>query len=146
MPGNLYSIKAHTLSTGTGGLPTDPLFVPLPNYLRLEQYVKELAVKGVAKEALLSLIREKGAELRQSDGVTTLLDTDARYFPNDTTVKNLVGRAVRGQRLHAYDQPACEAFVNKEQQLHPEDKWHFRPSTDQVRGALSFSTYGMCNK
>ena len=37
---------------------------------RLEQYVKELAVKGVAKEALLSLIREKGAELRRADGVT----------------------------------------------------------------------------
>ena len=94
-------------------------------------------MKGVAKEALLSLIREKGAELRRADGVTNLLDTDARYFPNDTTVKNLVGRAVRGQRLHAYDQPACEAFVSKEQQLHPEDKWHFRPSTDQVRGTLS---------
>ena len=92
-------------------------------------------MKGVAKQALMSMIREKGAELRAADGVTAHFETDARYFPNDTMVKNIVGRAIRGQRLHAYDQPACEEFVRREEQLYPADKWYFRSSTDQQVGA-----------
>ena len=91
-------------------------------FFRLEQFIKEMAMKGVAKEALISMIKDKGAELRSSDGVTALYETDARYFPTDSMVKNIVGRAIRAQRLHAHDQPACEAFVKREQELKPDDK------------------------
>ena len=38
----------------------------------MEHYIKELAMKGVAKEALISMIKDKGAELRAADGVTPL--------------------------------------------------------------------------
>lgn len=96
----------------------------------METFIREMAVKGVAKEALISMVREKGAELRASDGVTAIFDTDSRYFPNDSAVKNIVGRAIRAQRLHVYDQPACEAFVRREEQLNPTDKWYFRSSSD----------------
>ena len=91
-------------------------------------------MKGVAKEALISMIKDKGVELRSSDGVTALYETDARYFPTDSMVKNIVGRAIRAQRLHAHDQPACEAFVKREQELKPDDKWYFRASTPQQVG------------
>jgi hypothetical protein len=103
-------------------------------FFRLEQFIKEMAMKGVAKEALISMIKDKGAELRSSDGVTALYETDARYFPTDSMVKNIVGRAIRAQRLHAHDQPACEAFVKREQELKPDDKWYFRASTPQQVG------------
>ena len=48
---------------------------------RLELFIKEMAMKGIAREALMSMVRERGLQLRVEDGVTVHHESDARYLP-----------------------------------------------------------------
>ena len=95
---------------------------------RMMQKITELARMAVDGGGLAELLREHGQELRASDGVGDTGDIDARYFPSDKTIRKISLRAISGQRLDKYDQPAVAKLVEREKAANPYDKWFLRHS------------------
>ena len=95
------------------------------------QKIMELARMGAEGGPLAEMLRGHGLQLRIADGVGDTGDIDNRYFPSEKTVRNISQRAIRGQRLHEYDQPAVANLNEMEKAAHPGDNWFFRPSSGE---------------
>jgi hypothetical protein len=75
-------------------------------------------------------VREHALQLRREDAVTTAGECDPRYYLNDKTLRNISHRAIRGERLDRYDQPAVAKLIEMEKAANPDDGWFFRASGD----------------
>ena len=98
--------------------------------------IEELAAIGAPIGLLQQQLPAFSTALMKEDGISTDPNADTRFFPKESTIRNIADRATVRLRLHKYDQPAVQEFVKQRKSAFPDETWFFRPSSSDSKFLL----------
>jgi len=108
---------------------------------RVKAYIRQMVDDGINNVAEVRRHTESYVKRDLFAGKSLPSCLSRRYFPNKRDYSNII-RAARVARMHScIDQEQLRAKINEWQQLHPDDKFFFRPYVERQEMEDNSPTY-----